>query len=119
MQQLVLDPVPGILLTNAPGEMVADHWEEVIEAECPVCWEICSPVAPVGFCWRCHARYKATDAGCGLAAVLVVAGNPATALTHLTACSDCRDVFLDLGRTAEVAQQESTHLPLSLAAQGR
>lgn len=100
--------VPDLLVEDLPGELPdPDGWEEVIETECAVCWEVCTPIAPVGLCWRCHARYKATDAGCGLAAILVVTGNPATALAHLTKCFDCRDVFLDLGETARVADMET------------
>jgi hypothetical protein len=112
--------VPALLVGDLPGELLdVDGWELVHEADCPVCFDSCTPVAPFGLCWPCHTKYRCTDAGCGLAPVLVVAGNPASALAHLIGCSDCRDLFLDLGRTAEVAQQESTHLPLSLAAQGR
>jgi hypothetical protein len=97
-----------------PGELTP--WEDIPEGECPACLDSCTPVAPAGLCWRCTERYRCADAGCGFAAALVVASNPSITLQHLEACPECRALFLDLGRTAEVADMEKTPYAVSLAA---
>jgi hypothetical protein len=93
-----------------PGELT-DPWEDIPDGECPACLDPCTPVAPAGLCWRCTERYRCADAGCGFAAALLVASNPSIALTHLVTCPECRSLLLDLGRLAEVAEQESTYAP--------
>jgi hypothetical protein len=103
--------VPDILITDLPGELHdPPPWEDITEAPCPVCSADCTPQT-LGLCGPCLDRLPRVG-GCGLALALVAGFTPANApavLLHLMLCGDCCALFLDLGRTAEVAQQESTY----------
>jgi hypothetical protein len=63
----------------------------------------CTPTA-TGVCWQCEAKHRA-----------VGGDNPVVVLAHPAGCADCRELFLNLGRTAEAADMENAYA-VSLAA---